>query len=69
MKQHVRNLVPALALAVAAAACESTVTRPSSTFMAPLASTPATGTTYKYAQQPLTLTITNASLVTPMAVT
>lgn len=69
MKQHVRNLVPALALAIAAAACESSVTRPSSTFMAPLASSPASGTQYKYSQQPLTLAITNAVLVTPTTTT
>jgi hypothetical protein len=69
MQHHLRKIVPALALAVAATACESSVTRPSSTFMAPLASTPASGTTYKYAQQPLTLAITNSTMVTPMTVT
>lgn len=69
MKQHVRLFAPALALAVAAAACESSVTRPSVTFMAPLASTPATGATYKYTQQPIVLTITNAGVVSAATVT
>lgn len=62
--QHLRSFVPALALAVAAAACESTTTRPSVTFVAPQASAPATGSSYKYAQQPITIAITNSAVVT-----
>lgn len=37
--------------------------------MAPLASTPATGATYKYTQQPIVLTITNAGVVSAATVT
>lgn len=69
MRQHVRTFAPALALAIAAAACSSTATGPSVTFMSPQASTPASGATYKYAQQPITLAITNSTTVSPTTVT
>ena len=61
MRQHVRTFAPALALAIAAAACSSTATGPSVTFMSPQASSPASGTSYKYAQQPIVLAITNST--------
>lgn len=66
---YLRTLGSIVALAVAATACDSTVTRPSVTFMAPLASSPATGTSYKYAQQPITLAITNAVRVSDATTT
>lgn len=69
MKSLLRSLVPALALAMAAAACESTVTRPEVTFIAPQASTPSSASTYKYAEQPITVAITNAATVTASTVT
>lgn len=69
MTHHFRKLAPAMVCALALTACDSTVTRPSVTFMAPLASSPATGTAYRYAQQPVTLTITNAVRVSDATAT
>lgn len=63
MKPYLRTFAPALALALAAAACESKATGPSVTFITSSASAPATGSTYAYAQQPITLSISNATLV------
>jgi hypothetical protein len=69
MKKQLRSLGSVMAIAVIAMACESKVTRPSVTFMAPLASQPANGSSYKYAQQPITLTFTNGTSVSAVTAT
>ena len=71
MKQHLRTFAPALALAFASAACQSSATTPTAsvTFLAPAANAPTTASTYKYAQQPITLAITNATALSSTTVT
>lgn len=71
MKPHLRTFAPAIALALASVACQSSTTTPTAsvTFLAPVASSPATASTYKYAQQPITLAITNATAVSSATTT
>ncbi len=63
MTAHLRTFAPALALAVLAAACESKATGPSVTFITSAPSAPNSGSTYTYAQQPITISFANATLV------
>jgi hypothetical protein len=58
MKKVVLGLI--VAAAAAFAACSKSPDSPSVSFTSPLASAPATGTSYKFNAQPVTLTINNA---------
>jgi hypothetical protein len=61
MKNWQVYVIVALVAALTPLACSKTPGAPSVSFTSPIASGPANGTVYKYAAQPLTLSITNAT--------
>jgi hypothetical protein len=64
-----RYVLPVAAAVAVVVACSGTPTKPSVSFTAPLGAGPATGANFKYTDQPITLTITNATRTGPATVT